>query len=203
MKNIWFTSDTHYGHKNIAGPSVSSWSGGYRNFNSVHEMNIALVQGINKYVKEDDELYHLGDWSFGGAQNIKVFRDSLACRNIHLMKGNHDQHIEEKLIEFEGGDFNPLELFSSVQEVREIQVGKMKIFLSHYSHRVWDGSHKGVVHLYGHSHGTIPDLGRSMDVGMDVAYRMFGEYRPFNIGDITRIMDKRETHKIDGHGKVR
>jgi hypothetical protein len=28
---------------------------------------------------------------------------------------------------------------------------------------------------------------------------MFGEYRPFNIGDITRIIDKREVHKIDHH----
>jgi hypothetical protein len=39
-----------------------------------------------------------------------------------------------------------------------------------------------------------------MDVGVDVAYKMFGEYRPFNISDIIRIMDKREMHKIDGHG---
>ena len=52
--NIWFTSDTHYGHTNISGPKISNWSSGYRDFNSVHEMNMALVDGINKYVKEDD-----------------------------------------------------------------------------------------------------------------------------------------------------
>jgi hypothetical protein len=38
-----------------------------------------------------------------------------------------------------------------------------------------------------------------MDVGVDVAYRMFGEYRPFSIGDITRIMEKRDIHQIDHH----
>jgi calcineurin-like phosphoesterase family protein len=195
MKNIWFTSDTHYSHSNIAGPSVSRWGGGYRNFNSVWEMNQALIDGINKYVKEDDILYHLGDWSFGGAQNIKIFRDSIACKNIHLILGNHDQHIVDKEIE----GFNPIELFSSVQDVKHLQIGKMKMFLSHYSHRIWNGSHKGVIHLYGHSHGSIPDFGRSMDVGVDVAYRMFGEYRPFNIGDITRIMEKRDIHQIDHH----
>ena len=31
-KNIWFTSDPHYMHRNIAGPKVSKWGGGYRDF---------------------------------------------------------------------------------------------------------------------------------------------------------------------------
>jgi len=197
--NIWFTSDTHYGHTNIAGQSVSRWSGGYRNFHSVWEMNKSLIEGINKYVKEDDILYHLGDWSFGGIHNIKLFRDSIICKNIHLILGNHDEHIVDKEVKYYDSLFNPIELFSSVQNVLHLEIGKTKIFLSHYSHRVWNGSHKGVVHLYGHSHGSIPDFGRSMDVGVDVAYKMFGEYRPFNIGDITRIMEKREIHKIDRH----
>lgn len=188
MKNIWFTSDTHYGHTNIAGPSISRWHRGYRDFDSVWEMNKALVDGINKYVGEDDILYHLGDWSFGGVENIKLFRDSIVCQNIHLILGNHDQHIN-----------SDSDLFSSVQDVLHLQLGKTKLFLSHYSHRVWNGSHKSVIHLYGHSHDSIPDYGRSMDVGVDVAYRMFGEYRPFNIGDITRIMEKRDVHQIDHH----
>jgi hypothetical protein len=39
-----------------------------------------------------------------------------------------------------------------------------------------------------------------MDVGVDVAFKTFGEYRPFNISDITNIMSKRTTEKIDHHG---
>jgi calcineurin-like phosphoesterase family protein len=197
--NIWITSDTHYGHANISGPNVSRWQRGYRDFGSVWEMNKALVDGINKYVKEDDVLYHLGDWSFGGIHNIKLFRDSIVCQNIHLILGNHDQHIEDKEVKFHDDSFIPTGLFSSVQDVLHLEIGKTKLFLSHYSHRVWNGSHKGVIHLYGHSHDSIPDFGRSMDVGVDVAYRMFGEYRPFNIGDITRIMEKRDIHQIDHH----
>jgi calcineurin-like phosphoesterase family protein len=199
--NIWFTSDTHFGHTNIAGPKISNWSSGYRDFNSVHEMNMALVDGINKYVKEDDILYHLGDWSFGGSQNIFQFRNYLICKNIHLILGNHDQHIIDKEIKYHDTSFNPVELFSSVQDVLTLDIGKTKIFLSHYSHRVWLGSHKGVIHLYGHSHGSIPDYGKSMDVGVDVAFKKFGEYRPFNIGDITNIMSKRNIEKIDHHGE--
>ena len=199
MSNIWFTSDTHYSHSNIAGAKVSNWKSGFRNFNSVWEMNQALVQGINKYVGEDDILYHLGDWSFGGVHNIIHFRNSLICKNIHLIRGNHDQHIVDKQIKFGETFFNPIDLFSSVQEVLTLNVGKQTMFMSHYAHRVWYGSHKGVTHLYGHSHGSIPDFGKSMDVGMDVAYKMFGEYRPFNIDDITRIMEKKKVEFVDHH----
>jgi len=195
--NIWITSDTHYGHTNIAGPNLSRWSKGYRDFNSVWEMNQALVEGINKYVKEDDILYHLGDWSFGGMHNIKLFRDSIVCQNIHLILGNHDKHIVDKEVKFHDTTFNPLQLFSSVQDVLHLELGKIKLFFSHYAHRVWNGSHKGVIHLYGHSHDSIEDFGRSMDIGVDVAYRMFREYRPFNIGDIIRIMEKREINNND------
>jgi len=200
--NIWLTSDTHFGHTNIAGPKISNWTSGYRDFNSVHEMNMALVDGINKYVKEDDILYHLGDWSFGGVHNILQFRNYIVCKNIHLILGNHDQHIVDKEIKYHDTSFNPIELFSSVQDVLTLDIGKTKLFLSHYSHRVWLGSHKGVIHLYGHSHGSIPDFGRSMDVGVDVAFNKFGEYRPFNIGDITNIMSKRTMEKIDHHGDL-
>lgn len=199
--SIWFTSDTHFGHTNIAGPKISRWSSGYRGFNSVHEMNMAIVNGINKYVKEDDVLYHLGDWSFGGVHNILQFRNLIVCKNIHLILGNHDQHIVDKEIKYHDTSFNPIELFSSVQDVLTLNIGKTKLFLSHYSHRVWLGSHKGVIHLYGHSHGSIPDYGKSMDVGIDVAFKKFSEYRPFNIGDITNIMSKRTIEKIDHHGE--
>lgn len=191
MKNIWFTSDTHYGHTNIAGPKISNWSSGYRDFNSVDEMNMALVDGINKYVGEGDVLYHLGDWSFGSPHNIKLFRDSLLCQQVHLILGNHDGHIIDKEIFYGDTLFNPIGLFSSVQDVLTLDIGGTKIFLSHYSHRVWPGSHKATIHLYGHSHGSIPDYGKSMDVGVDVAFKKFGEYRPLSMGDISNIMSQR------------
>lgn len=190
MKNVWITSDTHYSHKNITGPEVSNWESGYRNFSSIEEMNKTLVDGINKYVKEDDVLYHLGDWSFGGAHNIKKFRDSISCKNIHLILGNHDQHIVDKTVDYQEISFNPLDLFSSVQSTLDVTIHNSKFFFSHYAHRVWNGSHKGVLHCYGHSHGTIPDYEKSMDIGMDVAYKLFGEYRPFNMKEVVKLLNK-------------
>ena len=89
MKNIWFTSDTHFGHKNIVrGTSEWDLTGNHqstRDFDTMEEHNYALVKAINATVKSEDILYHLGDWSFGGHENIKKFRDQLNCQEIHLI----------------------------------------------------------------------------------------------------------------------
>jgi calcineurin-like phosphoesterase family protein len=186
--NIWITSDTHFSHTNIAGPGVSQWKSGFRTFDSVHDMNKTLTETINKYVKEGDILYHLGDFCFGGHQKTSVYRRSLNVKTIHLIRGNHDTHIDLYKDEF-----------SSIQDVALIQHGKTKMFMSHYAHRVWNGSHKGVIHLYGHSHSSIEDFGLSMDVGVDVAYKLFGEYRPFHIDEIRQIMQSKTQVVVDHH----
>lgn len=186
---IYISSDFHFGHCNIAGPIVSNWKDGYRDFDSLHEMNKTITNTVNKYVKEDDTLYFLGDFAFGGHTNIPSYRHSLICQTIHLFRGNHDHHIDKYK-----------NLFASIQDVGWCKDVKDKpIFMSHYAHRVWEGSHRGYIHLYGHSHDSIPDYGKSMDVGIDTAYRMFGEYRPFSINEIIDIMDKKDIAFADHH----
>lgn len=98
-KNIYFTSDTHYHHRNIV-RGISEWEKfekgsshqNTRDFNTLEEHDEALIKSINSLVKYDDILYHLGDWSFGGHEQIKKFRDRLECKEIHLIFGNHDQY---------------------------------------------------------------------------------------------------------------
>lgn len=153
-------------------------------------MNKCLTQTINKYVQEGDILYFLGDFAFGEHINIPSYRHSLICQNIHLCRGNHDTHIDKYR-----------DLFSSIQDVLWYLGPPEAIFMSHYAHRVWQGSHKGIIHLYGHSHSTLPDYGKSMDVGVDVAYKLFGEYRPFSLEEIVNIMSKRDVKFVDQHSK--
>lgn len=138
------------------------------------------------------------------------------CKNIHLILGNHDHHIEhnkilpncfyktyvgQELIEDKTlYDVKSRHLFSSVQHSKAVTIGKNKFFLSHFAHRVWDKSHRGIIHLYGHSHASIDDnWGKSMDVGIDNAYKLLGEYRPFYLNEVLDIMDKREIKILDHH----
>jgi calcineurin-like phosphoesterase family protein len=94
-QKLWFTSDTHYNHSNICS-STTKWSDSRltRQFASLEAMNQRLVDNINDVVGENDILIHLGDWSFGGIDSIGEFRDRINCKNIHLVLGNHDHHIQ-------------------------------------------------------------------------------------------------------------
>ena len=54
---IWFTSDTHFGHENVLKFTDRPWE-------TIWQMNDAIVDSINGRVAVDDELYILGDFSF-------------------------------------------------------------------------------------------------------------------------------------------
>ena len=92
---VWITSDTHYSHTNIC-RGVTNWrmpDGSIpekqtRDFANIEKMNAAIVNNINELVGQDDVLIHLGDWSFGGFENIEEFYHRLICKNIHLILGN-------------------------------------------------------------------------------------------------------------------
>ena len=118
-QRLFFTSDTHYNHKNIC-RGVSDWGKGgefsTRDFNTLSKMNDTIVNGINEVVGQDDILIHLGDWSFGGIDSISEFRRRIICKNIHLVLGNHDHHIlNNKVIADDMFDEYSIQtLFSSV-----------------------------------------------------------------------------------------
>lgn len=98
--------------------------------------------------------------------------------------------------EYTTNEVRARELFTSVDYYKEITIDKQKIILFHFAQRVWNKSHHGAIHLYGHSHNTIDNTyGRSMDVGVDA----HPEFRPFHYDEIKQIMDKRETLFVDHH----
>lgn len=211
MKNIFFTSDTHYGHKNIV-RGCTNWEGDLdrcRDFDTLQEHNEALINNINNVVKNDDTLYHLGDWSFGGFSNILEFKRRIKCKEVHLICGNHDTSIENNRDGIQGA-------FSSVQHYKEVKVDKHHFILSHYAMRVWSKSHHGSIMLYGHSHGTLDErkpeftcptwIGddyfiknyKTMDVGVDT-----NMLYPYHIDEILMIMQNKEVVlEIDHHTKL-
>lgn len=191
--NIWFSSDFHYGHANICGPKISKWNKGYRNFDSIPQMNDAIVESLNSRIKENDVLYFLGDWAFGGRENIPLLRNRIQCKTINFVLGNHDQYIR---------DYSSL--FNWVKPVWEGKIGGKYFVLNHYSQRIWNHSHHFSYHLYGHSHGTLSDdiNSLSFDVGWDTKLFDHAHHTPYHIDEVTHIMENFKTHTpIDHHNK--
>lgn len=213
MRNIWFTSDTHFGHSNIitfcdrpfVGPddqeaydsNGKTWNGSRWRVSreATNMMDEALLQGINDNVKENDILWHLGDVCCTAKHlcydMVKHYRSKINCRNINLVWGNHDHR--------QIGTF-----FNNLYDGHEIKVGNGDYAtLSHYAMVTWNRSYHGSWQLYGHSHRKLEAWidenmpgHRSMDVGVDNAYKLFGEFRPINLEEIREIMVQRPGFKI-------
>ncbi len=188
-QRLWFTSDTHYNHANICS-ATTKWVDPVtcREFISLEQMNSHLIANINKFVEEDDILFHLGDWSFGGFEQIQIFRDSIFCKNVHIITGNHDHHIENNK---EGCQ----SLFSSVNKYLDLKVkwnvgtplmGEQQFALMHFPIASWNDMAKGAIHLHGHVHfppNKRIGQGKMMDVGMDGN----GLY-PIEMSEVLRLM---------------
>jgi calcineurin-like phosphoesterase family protein len=192
-QRVYFTSDTHYNHKNIC-RGVSEWDGsrGTRDFETLYKMNAVLVDSINQIVREDDILIHLGDWSFGGIESIADFRNQLVCKNIHLVLGNHDHHIANNKDDVQ-------DLFSSVHQYcyltiveqaisKGLPAQKHRFILSHFPIASWQDMGQGVMHLHGHVHlpkGQRVGPGKMMDVGVDG-----NDLNPIPLNEVLAIMKK-------------
>ena len=79
---IFFTADTHWGHRNIIKYCQ-------RPFADVDEMNETLITNWNNSVGKDDIVFHLGDFAMGGSADWSRLLDRLNGR-IYLILGNHD-----------------------------------------------------------------------------------------------------------------
>lgn len=204
-QNIWFTSDTHYWHKNIVA-GETSWSNpedSCRNFKTTQEMSRHLVEQLNSYVGQDDILFHLGDWSFGGIENIWNFRKQLIVKEIHLIYGNHDTHIANdkilpncntnvfgKVVDKKEGMLgrNTLaqELFTSTEYYSEIMIDKHMLCLMHYPIASWN---RYFLHLHGHTHGTFEVIPNRLDVGIDNYFKLHKEYKPFSFEEVIKFKE--------------
>ena len=174
---VWFTADTHFFHKNILIHCN-------RPFTDVEEMNDKIVENWNSLVKPDDMVFHLGDFCFGTLEHWKSIRSRLNG-SIRLIRGNHDKIQTSQITD----------LFESVNDYLKIRVedkeanqGWQYLILSHYAFRVWDQAHYGSFHLYGHSHGNLPDDPDSLsfDVGVDCH-----EFKPISYDQVKNIMSKK------------
>lgn len=180
-QKVWFTSDTHYGHSNIV-KGCTKWKDDSmcRDYTSIKEHNQDLVKRINETVQWNDILFHLGDWSFGGIENITKFRDQIHCENIHLVLGNHDKHIEN--------DIDGIgTIFRSVSDRIHLQYDIHDFILDHYPQESWMGILKGWFHLFGHQHTNRIGSGRKMDIGIDKYGRLESPYR---IEEVIELLSK-------------
>ena len=175
--NLWFTADHHFGHKNVIEFSK-------RPFKNVDEMNSEMIRRWNEKIGIEDTVYHLGDFGLVSSSKLRQIREQLNGK-IHLIIGNH----ESSALEIS-------DCFESIQHYLELTIednyafkGQRFIVLLHYAMKVWNASHYGTWHLYGHTHGELPDdeTSLSFDVGVDCH-----NFYPISYNEVKEIMSKKK-----------
>lgn len=169
----FFSSDLHLDHKNILEYAN-------RPFSSIEEHDSVIIENINKKVGKQDRLFILGDFTF---TKHKKYRAMITCPQVILIYGNHDNISKrEALSVFQGAhDLYELKTQNSKGELR-------RIILCHYAMKVWHHSYRGTWHLWGHSHGALPDDPESLsfDIGVDCH-----NFQPLSVDEVEEIMKKK------------
>lgn len=180
-EHLFFTSDSHYDHKNIIKYCK-------RPFSSVEEMNQGLIDNWNSVVGKDDTVFHLGDVTFGGNTNLIKYVSQLNG-HIILIKGNHDRKLQQSIC---------AKLFDYTCQQLTLNIDGITVFLNHFPFLCFSGTYKTdkSIQLFGHIHsGSLssgPDIDRFMqygtlnqyDVGVDNNH-----YTPVNWNDILKRID--------------
>lgn len=193
MTRYFFTGDTHFGHANV----INYTNRPFRDENGqpdVLAMDRELVERWNRVVQPNDCIYHLGDFALTREERIVQLLASLNGKKF-LILGNHDKTIRASR--------SLQSHFVWVRDMAEIKIedsstqsGKQIIVLCHYAMRVWNRSHYGAWQLYGHSHGSLPDVSHmlSTDVGTDT-----NDYTPLSYEQVKERMSKKTWRPVDHH----
>lgn len=142
---IYYIADTHFGHSNSIVIDK-------RPFHDVEEMEKVITGLWNSKVRENDDVYIVGDVAYKSKKDPYEIISRLKGRK-HLIIGNHDNDSILK-------DERVMKLFVSIDKVLTITDFDKRIVLSHYPMEDWEGRSRGVLHIYGHIHG---DTGKTWE----------------------------------------
>ncbi|CAO4181072.1 Calcineurin-like phosphoesterase domain-containing protein [Methylorubrum populi] len=168
----YLTADTHFGHAGILSPRMAR----PRPFASIAEHDEAIVANWNAVVRPDDEVWHLGDFAFDCPFEHAAAVFARLNGTKRLVVGNHERLGRR------------LPWASQHEALVQTVIEGRRCVLLHYAMRAWPGIWRGALHLYGHTHGSLPGTRRSCDVGVDV-----WDFRPVTLTEILDAMALSDT----------
>ena len=150
------------------------------------------MENINAVIGVDDHLYHLGDFCFGDPLK---YLNQIKCRNIHFVVGSHDKEMwqhRNRFVEF--------------KEKICKNINGQFVVMTHCAHLVWERSHHGTAHAFGHNHARlgnsregifgneyqkalalIVSRAKMHDVGVDGH-----NFKPYSFDEFMAIINKKE-----------
>lgn len=171
MRNLWFISDTHFGHSNFlnftnaAGEKI-------RKFNTTEEMDETMIANWNSVVKDGDHVWHLGDVSFRYNSYLSSIMHRLKGKK-RLIVGNHDKVIKSNLLEF----FEKVEYWRLFKDSGFV--------CSHVPMRTDQFRYKVKANVHGHIHAELINEPEYINICVEHT-----NYTPVHLDEIIKRVDK-------------
>lgn len=165
----YYIADCHFGDEKVIHFS-------YRPFETVEEMDAAMIRNWNRRINDWDDVYIVGDL-IHRSEDPEYYLKQLKGR-LHLIVGNHDRKLKEE------GHLS--KYFVEIAEYLVIRDGNHRLVLFHYPMLEWDGYYYGTWHVFGHIHNhpsltleRASKLPKALNCGTDVI-----GYRPVTFDEL-------------------
>lgn len=166
----YYIADVHFGHENVI-------KFDNRPFKNVEEMDSVLIENWNARVKDEDNVYILGDFCYRAKEKPSWYLKRLNGKK-HFIQGNHDKRLLQ--------DKEAVEQLESIEKMQFVKDGENTIVLCHFPIAEWNGFFRRAWHIYGHIHGKCDEtfrymkkLERALNAGC-----MLNEYQPVTFREL-------------------
>ena len=178
MPNVFFISDTHFGHEKTCTVFKRGDGTLLRPFSSAEEMNEEMVRRWNEVVRPDDKVYHLGDVTINH-KNLPIL-DRLNG-NKRLIRGNHDTAKTKTYMKY----------FGEIYGVRVLE----KFILSHIPLHVDSITSRFNTNVHWHTHANYIDHPGYFCVCVEQI-----DYRPIEMTELLqKIAEKKSNYMTNGN----
>lgn len=147
----YYISDFHFGHARI-NDRID-----HRGFETVEDMDAYIISQWNSRVKDEDEVFILGDLSISGDGETVNRLLKKMCGRKTLLIGNHDSYLADPLFR--------AELFERITPYLETEDNGRRVVLCHYPIMFYNGQYcrnkdgqPKTYMLYGHVHNGPDEL---------------------------------------------
>ena len=151
-------------------------------------MDRVILGYWKELLQKGDRLYFCGDLALHKRVVVLALDSIPKGVQVYFVFGNHDYRFRRII------DVHPRVVWSG--DLREVKIDEQRIMLCHWAMRSWAASHHGSWQLHGHSHNMLHPWERQLDVGVDSAKALVGEYRPLTFEEVRRFILQGENPKV-------
>jgi len=186
----FYISDLHFGHKNVIDFD-------HRPFRDVDEMDYTMIALWNGRVRDEDDVYIIGDFANRNGRADEWYLRQLKGRK-HLIIGNHDRKMLDNPRALACLAEPPEKLAGIIDETANGD--KRLVIMCHYPIASWYRKDSGAYHIFGHIHNRDTEDQRYM-LAQERAINAAAALNNYTPASLDELIEHKKTYECFFHKK--